>query len=86
MKPNRSALWGVVSILLCEVIYGSSYLFTKGMSGQVPGLFLLCWRFCLAFALLLILRLTRVIHVDYRGKPLKKLLAIGLLQPLTYFL
>lgn len=86
MKSNRTALWGVLAILLTEVIYGSSYLFTKGMTDQVPGLYLLGWRFLLAFLLLALLRAARVIRVDYRGKPVKTLLAIGVLQPVVYFL
>jgi drug/metabolite transporter (DMT)-like permease len=68
------------------LIFGFSFLFTKEALNEVAPFHLLGFRFGMAAIVLLILKITKVIKVDYKGKQLKNLLAIALTQPVAYFI
>lgn len=68
------------------LIFGFSFLFTKEALYEVGPFHLLGFRFGMAALLLSILKLTKVIKVEYKGKKVKKLVAIALAQPVTYFI
>lgn len=68
------------------LIFGFSFLFTKEALSEVGTFHLLGFRFGMAAMILLILKMAKVIKVEYEGKELHKLVAIALAQPVTYFI
>ncbi len=68
------------------LIFGFSFLFTKEALSEVEPFHLLGFRFGMAAMLLSILKMAKVIKVDYKGKEIRKLIAIALAQPVTYFI
>ena len=71
--------------LLGYSIYGFSFLFSKiGFDIAKPNM-LLAVRFTIAFLVLSIFVLTGKAKVSVKGKPVKKLLLMGLVQPCLYF-
>lgn len=86
MKLSKNMVLGYAAGLAAEFLYGISFLFTKEAIAQIDGLTMLAWRFILAFILMTILILLRVVKVDYRGKNVKALGFIGILYPLLYFI
>ncbi|WP_212696786.1 DMT family transporter [Vallitalea pronyensis] len=68
------------------LIFGFSFLFTKEALDAIHPFHLLGFRFGIAAMLLLVLKLVKVIRVDYKGKDVRKLIAIALTQPVAYFI
>lgn len=75
-------LAGIVTAL----IFGFSFLFTKEALNEIGPFHLLGLRFGVAAIILSILKITKVITVEYKGKQIHKLVAIGLVQPVAYFI
>ena len=67
-------------------IFGFSSLFTKLALDVTSPFNLLAIRFVLAFLTLNLILLSGRVRLDLKGKPLKMLLMLGLLQPILYFL
>ena len=67
-------------------IFGFSFLFSKTALNLTTPFVLLAVRFLAAFLLLNILVLVGVIKLDLKGKPIKMLLVLGLVQPVLYFI
>lgn len=83
---NRHTLLPILAGIGSSAIFGLSFLFSK-MALNISGTFeLLSFRFLLAFLAMSALILVRVIKVDYRGKNLKKLFLLGLMEPVIYFI
>ena len=82
---KKTLHFGCLCAAACEAIFGCSFLFTKLATAEVSALTLLSWRFNVAFLALTILIALRVVHVDYRHKPIYLLLLIALMQPVVYF-
>lgn len=72
--------------IIAYVIFGFSFLFSKLALGAASVPVLLAARFLLAFLVMNLLLLTRVVRVCFRGKPVWGLLGLGGLQPVCYFL
>lgn len=81
-------LWPFFAAVAVYVIYGTSYLPIKILSVELRGdvLQLLAFRFTLASLGLLVLILTGVLKVDYRGKKMRQVFLIGLFQPILYYI
>ncbi|MBQ0064864.1 MAG: DMT family transporter [Firmicutes bacterium] len=67
-------------------IFGFSFLFSKIALQYVSPIVLLSIRFDIAFITLGILVLCKIVKVHYQNKDIKRLLMLGLLQPIVYFL
>ena len=67
-------------------IFGFSFLFSKLALDVTSPFNLLAIRFVLAFLTLNLILLAGKARIDLKGKPLKMLLILGLLQPILYFL
>ncbi|HEX2944518.1 MAG TPA: DMT family transporter [Clostridia bacterium] len=85
MKKDK-ALLGIISIIICEVLFGFSFLFTKRITDSVSPFTLLSWRFITAFAAMNLLVLARLIKVDFRNKRILSLFSIAIFQPVIYFI
>jgi drug/metabolite transporter (DMT)-like permease len=68
------------------IIWGFSFLFTKETLDHTLPLQLLGFRFGSAALLLTVLKLTGVIRINLKGKPISSLLLLALFQPGLYFM
>ena len=75
-----------LAALTTTSIWGVSFLFSKIALQYSTPFVLLAWRFLLAFVLMNLLRVILGIRFDFRGKPVKKLILLGLLEPVIYFI
>ena len=83
VSKNLKAL---ICCILGYCIYGFSFLFSKiGFDIAKPNV-LLAVRFIIAFLVLNVFILTGKAKVSIKGKPVKKLLLMGLVQPCLYFI
>lgn len=69
-----------------SAIFGLSFLFTKNALDSLSLSELLFFRFLAAALVMSLLVAARVVRLDYRGKPMKALLATAILQPVLYFI
>lgn len=77
-----------LSILLCLMVYtifGFSFLFSKKALAYAAPLLMVAIRFLVAFAVLNLMLLTKKVSISLKGKPVGKLLLLGLIQPVLYF-
>lgn len=70
-------------LILC-LLWGLSFLGTKVLLGFMEPVEILAVRWTLAFVFFSVLVLLRIVKVDYRGKPVRKILAAAALQPCLY--
>lgn len=82
---DRSAK-ATAAALLGNSIFGFSFLFSSVALKVASPFVLLSARFLLAFLTLNLLLLTGKQKLDLKGKPIKKLLLLGLTQPVLYFI
>lgn len=67
-------------------IFGFSFLFSKLAMGVAEPFVLLAVRFLVAFILMTVLMFAGVVKCDLKGKDLKPLILLGILQPVIYFI
>lgn len=85
MKSKREQLYMLMAFV-GNAIFGFSFLFSKLAMTVAEPFILLAARFTVAFALMTVLQLTGLVKCDLKGKDLKPLLILGLLQPVIYFI
>lgn len=85
-NPLNNKLKATICCLLGYSIYGFSFLFSKiGFDIAMPNM-LLAIRFTVAFLVLTVFILAGKARFSIKGKPVKKLLLMGLIQPCIYFI
>lgn len=67
-------------------IFGFSFLFSKTALNLTTPFVLLAVRFLTAFLMINVLVLVGAIKLNLKGKPIKMLLILGLVQPVLYFI
>ena len=85
MKNNKS-LAGSLFALFANIIFGFSVIFSKIALSVSHPLIILAVRFTVAFLVMNLLWLFGIIKLNFRNKPLKKLIMMALAQPLFYFI
>ena len=85
MDDNKQ-ISGMLCAFLSNLIFGFSFIFSKMALKNAHPLIILSTRFTVAFAVLNLLVFLRIIKVDFKNKPLKKLLFMSIAQPLCYFI
>lgn len=83
---KNKQLSGSICALLANVIFGFSFLFSKVALDFAHPLIILAVRFTVAFAVLNILWLARIIRLDFKGKSKRKIILMAIAQPLLYFI
>ncbi|WP_459130158.1 DMT family transporter [Guggenheimella bovis] len=83
---KNSIFWGIFHSILCSVLFGLSFLFTKQAVQNYSILTLLGWRFLIAALCMTLLWAVGWIKIEYRGKDLFKLTKLVLLYPVLYFI
>jgi len=76
---------GVLAAVGTELLYGCSFVFTKGVTATIDPFTLLGWRFVTALAALLVLMAARVIRLTVSRRTLGPLLLLAAFQPLAYY-
>lgn len=66
-------------------IFGFSFLFSKNALGLASPFILLAYRFWAAFIVLNIILLTGKQKITLKGKPVGKLMMLGVVQPVIYY-
>lgn len=83
---GNTKLKGSLAALLANIIFGFSFLFSKVALDYAHPLIILAVRFTVAFAVLNLLWLFKIVKLDLGGKPKKRILLMALAQPLLYFI
>lgn len=82
--------WREISAILgsccSSLLFGMSYMFTKRIIDDVTTFTLLSWRFLFGALAMTICLLVGIFKVDFKGKPIKRLLLMTLFQPVCYFI
>jgi drug/metabolite transporter (DMT)-like permease len=86
LSPKNQPLIGILCVLACEVLWGFSFMFTKTVTDSVSPLALLSWRFILAFVVLSMCALLRIVKLDFRNKSGKSLFLMAFFVPSCYFI
>lgn len=76
---------GIAAAVGTELLYGVSFVFTKGAVDLLTPAALLAWRFMTAFAVLGFLASARLIRVTLTRATLRPLLLLAFFQPLLYY-
>lgn len=82
-KPNTLP---ILSGILTSSIFGLSFLFSKKALNIVEPFTLLSFRFLVAFLIMSILIFSGGIKINFKGKRMKNLIILGLMQPIIYFI
>ena len=85
MDLKRSTL-GLLAALASYTIFGFSYLFTKVALEVTTPFVLLSARFTVAFLAMNLIVLTGKVKLDLKGKPIRYLMGLGIMQPVLYFI
>ena len=72
--------------IICNVIFGLSFMFAKVALEYAHPLIILSVRFTLAFAVMNLMWLFRMVKLNLKGKPKKYILLMALAQPFLYFI
>ena len=85
MDEKKKNIVGVVCMTLCSTLFGLSFVAIKLGVNEVHPLTLLAWRFTLAFIILNIMALLRLIKIDLKNKNMKAMLLAAFFQPVLYY-
>ncbi len=85
MNTKKQTL-GILAALIANIIFGFSFIFSKLALQNAEPLVILSARFTIGFLVLNFLLLSGRFKIELKGKPKLKLILMGLMQPLFYFL
>ncbi len=83
---DKKQYLGILCAFLANTIFGFSFIFSKTALSVTHPMIILSVRFTLAFIFLNILWLLGICKINIKGKQKKKLILMGLAQPLLYFI
>lgn len=75
-----------LAAIVCNIIFGLSFLFSKVALDYAEPSVMLSVRFLTAFAVMSLILLSRKQKVSFKNKPVGKLLLMGLVQPVIYYI
>ena len=83
---QRSIRLGILAAISCEAIFGLSYIFTKQATQSTSEFSLLAFRFFVAFVVMSILVVIKVVKINFKGKSILPLIILGIIDPCCYFI
>lgn len=83
---NKSNIIPYFTAIITNFIFGLSFLFSKQALNVAFPLELLSFRFLIAWLVMTVLIIIKVIKVNYKNKSMKWLLILAIIEPITYFL
>ncbi|XMB65853.1 EamA family transporter [Mycoplasmatota bacterium zrk1] len=75
-----------ISGLVFATIFGFSFMFSKIILGHITTMQLLAYRFLIAFIVFEVLRLLKIIKINFKGKRIMLLFYTASFQPVLYFI
>ncbi len=85
MKKNNKFM-GIICAVGAYMLFGFSFLFTKQSVESIAPMYLLSWRFILAFVVMSILVLTGIFKINIKGKNVKLLVLMAIFEPVLYYI
>lgn len=85
IKKETKFMKAVGAAILGNTFFGLSFLFSKVALVQLEPFVLLAVRFIIAFIILNLILLTGKVKISLKGKPLGKILLLGMVQPVLYY-
>lgn len=85
MNRKDTAL-GICAALTANIIFGFSFMFSKIALQYARPLTILAVRFTVAFIIMTLLWAFGIIKLNFKGKSIKKLVIMAVMQPLLYFI
>lgn len=76
----------LIASFIVNFIFGLSFMFSKKAITIVSVFTFLSYRFTFAFLFLSVILLFKKAKINYRDKPIKKLVLLGFVQPVCYFI
>ena len=67
--------------IIVALFFGISFLMTQTGLRQMPAMVLLSYRFGIAALFMTAMRLCNIIHIDYKDKPMKGIIALSVFYP-----
>lgn len=86
METKKDILIGCLCAIGCELLFGFSYVFTKGTTGAASAFALLGWRFSVAIVAMSVCAAVGFLKIRPRCKNLWPLLVVALFSPVIYFI
>ncbi len=83
---KESVLVPTLAAAVCNTFWGFSFMASRTALDTAPVYVLLSHRFVLAFTVMCVLRLVGAAECRLRRRSLKKLLLLGILEPVIYFI
>jgi drug/metabolite transporter (DMT)-like permease len=83
---NKHNTLPILSGIGAAAIFGLSFLFSKMALNSAGTFELLSFRFLTAFLIMTALIGLKIIKVNYKGKNIKGLLLLGIMEPIIYFI
>ncbi|MHC1721173.1 MAG: DMT family transporter [Clostridiaceae bacterium] len=80
--PNNKGLLPYVAATIMAIIFGLTYLFSKIALSVATPFELLSFRFLIAFVIMTLLIIFRIVKVDFKNKPMKLIIFLGLCNPI----
>ncbi|MDR1018603.1 MAG: DMT family transporter [Lachnospiraceae bacterium] len=84
-KKEKNILIGCICAIVCQFLFGMSFIFTKQVVDKVSPFALLGWRFIAAFIVMTICIAIGALKINLNGKKMKPLIVIGIFSPVVYF-
>ncbi|MEI5906615.1 DMT family transporter [Bacillus spongiae] len=82
---SRTQLLAILAGVIGSILGGLSFLFLKNVVSVAPPLNILAYRFTIAFIVMSLLILFRIVKVHYGGKPVLPLIIFSIFQPVLAF-
>lgn len=86
MKQDPQRYKALLATIVCHVIWGFSFMFSRVALDRVPVFQLLSHRFILAFLAMNLVLFTGRFRLDLKKKGIRLLLLLGLMEPVVYFI
>jgi len=86
MTQKKTRTLSLLAAITADVIFGMSFMFSKLALGVAAPTVLLAFRFTVAVAAMTLVVLVNALVGKLRGRPVYKLLLLGIVQPVAYFI
>lgn len=84
-NTKKREILAIFAAFFANFIFGFSFLFSDAALRFATPSVLLAYRFALAFLVLNVLRLFGIIKLNFKGKRLRGVILMGIMQPVLYF-
>ncbi|MFL0248041.1 DMT family transporter [Candidatus Clostridium stratigraminis] len=83
---NKGKILPYLAAIISSMIFGLSFLFTKRALSVATPISIVAFRFLIAFLVMSVLIIFKIIKVNYKNKPLGLIALLSLFEPVIYFI